>query len=358
MEKNPFNLQFGKRPKQFLARQDVLDTFLNSLDDMDSAEKESLLVGIRGIGKTTLLSDIAESMKVNKQWVVINTFASDHITKDISDTLVYEYQKRFPKQKISGINIGAAGISVGLNFNNPSQKYGFATQFRILIDAFTKEDIGILFLVDELVNVPEVRDFLSNYQILLRENKKMALLLAGLPNNVSSVLNDKVLTFLWRINRLELGAINTQIILFSYEDIFENFEVSAGVLEKAAKLTQGYPYLYQLIGYYLFQFASDAKRIGEKELDRAIEVAKNQLFDKVLKLMYLEMSPKDQEIFLALGKLESPIHFSDVASQVGETKNYTAQYRLRLIELGVIREAGYGLVEFVVPFTKDFLKTL
>ena len=65
MTKNPFTLTFGKQPDSFIYRYEnsnrIIETFTES-----SLSQTYMLEGIRGCGKTVLMTSIANSFKESK----------------------------------------------------------------------------------------------------------------------------------------------------------------------------------------------------------------------------------------------------------------------------------------------------
>ena len=58
MSKNLFDPRFGKRPTQFIGHEDILRDINAMLDDPDEEEKVTIISGIKGSGKTAMLSEI------------------------------------------------------------------------------------------------------------------------------------------------------------------------------------------------------------------------------------------------------------------------------------------------------------
>ena len=66
----------------------------------------------------------------------------------------------------------------------------------------------MLFTVDEVdPTLDEMVQLAAFYQHFVREGRKVALLMAGLPHNISSLLNNKTVSFLRRSNRRALDRI-------------------------------------------------------------------------------------------------------------------------------------------------------
>lgn len=55
---NPFNPSFGRVPSIFLNRGQLINDVLGELDNPDSPYKVSIVYGMRGVGKTTFLTEI------------------------------------------------------------------------------------------------------------------------------------------------------------------------------------------------------------------------------------------------------------------------------------------------------------
>lgn len=53
---------------------------------------------------------------------------------------------------------------------------------------------------------------------------------------------------------------------------------------------------------------------------------------------------------------DGPAAMSDIAARLGAGASYTSQYRLRLIRHDMIRPAGRGKVEFVLPNLREYLQ--
>lgn len=68
----------------------------------------------------------------------------------------------------------------------------------------------MLFTVDEVdPTLDEMVQLAAFYQHFVREGRKVALLMAGLPHNISSLLNNKTVSFLRRSNRRALEPFPT-----------------------------------------------------------------------------------------------------------------------------------------------------
>ena len=73
------------------------------------------------------------------------------------------------------------------------------TRMNRLFKSLEKYDIGLRITIDEIrVTLGEMIAFASTYQLFVREGKRVGLLMAGLPQQVSALLRDESVSFLRR----------------------------------------------------------------------------------------------------------------------------------------------------------------
>ena len=92
----------------------------------------------------------------------------------------------------------------------------FQLLFQDALEKLTKKGFHVLINIDEVHLTPLLKKFASCYQIMIRNNLNVSLLMAGLPENVSEIQNDDVLTFLLRANRIVLNPLDIESIKNSY----------------------------------------------------------------------------------------------------------------------------------------------
>ncbi|EFG55214.1 hypothetical protein LA664_01140 [Lactobacillus amylolyticus] len=66
----------------------------------------------------------------------------------------------------------------------------------------------VLITIDEVKSNKELKKFASYYQLLNRQDHPVALMMAGLPENISELQNEDVMTFLLRDKRIALSSLN------------------------------------------------------------------------------------------------------------------------------------------------------
>ena len=96
-----------------------------------------------------------------------------------------------------------------------------------------------------------LEQLVTAYQELVGEGLNVALVMAGLPGAVCATLNDRVLTFLNRARKVTLEPLSVGDVDAYYQRAFEelDLDIPGDLRLRAARATQGSPYMLQLIGY-------------------------------------------------------------------------------------------------------------
>jgi len=355
---NPFNPAFGKRPRLFFGRQDISRAILSAVGEENSPWRTTLITGGRGAGKTTLLSDIRiniDNLDAVALYVVPNEALLESILVQLYRQLPKSATDALPELKNISVNLG---VSVGFEKNRqmPSFTETFSFQIMELLDAYMKREKHVVFLIDEAQkHTEDMRIFINTYQDLIMRDYSVSMVLAGLPSVVSDILSDDVLTFLRRAKQVELENVEIMIVQHEFRKVFSGLaaSLSEDIIIKAANATYGYPYLIQLVGYYLWEkmHQSNAGDI----LDDVLFDSKAELFRNVHRLIFAELSNRDREFVFAMAEDEGYSSVSDIGKRMKKEKNFISLYRERLISAGVVKSAGHGTLCFCYPYMREFL---
>ncbi len=354
-----FQPTFGNRPEQIVGRDGELHDFLRGLDEIPgSRERCTLILGQRGMGKTALLLEIADRA-INKGFVVARVTAHEGMPQAIIEQIQLNGSQYFSdKRSVTGVTAGALGFSFGLSFSEPAQQqFGFRTKLSMLCDRLAEKNKGVVILIDEVLTSPAMREVAASYQELVGEQKNIAMVMAGLPAAVSGVLNDKVLTFLNRAKKVELGEISVSAIKAYYTHAFKAMGIACSerLLEQAADLTRGLPYLMQLIGYYLSLYSQDTSKITNSTLRQAESASMKDMENNVFRPILSPLSDNDLLFLNALSKLDPPAKIADLQKEIGEKGPAIQPYRKRLMDAGIIESPRRGELVFTVPYLKEYL---
>lgn len=358
-----FSPSFGNRPSYLVGREDILGTFDSALQSSPGdRDRAMLLLGQRGSGKTVLLWELADRARKKGFVVASPTVVSENMLERIVEK-IQDDGSRYVKgkgPKLSGGSIGALGFSVGLQFTRDVQETKtFQYKLTQLARRLSKEGHGILILVDELqANSPEARQLVISFQELVGEGLDVALVMAGLPGAVSATLNDKVLTFLNRARKVELGGLPLSDVEAYYREAFESLDilVDEDLRRRAAQATEGSPYMMQLVGHNIVLRAKPGEAVSEEVLAEALLRARLDFETDVCETTLAALSEVDVAFLQAMSDDAASSKTAEVAKRMDVSVDYAQKYRKRLIDAGVIEGAGWGSVTFAVPYLADYLR--
>lgn len=355
-----FQPTFGNRPEKYLGRDDVIQQFIAGLKEpVGSRNRCTLFLGQRGMGKTALLLELSDHAQ-KAGYVVARVTAHEGMPQAIIEQFQLNGSKFFDndKRKLTGVTAGTMGFSFGLTFSEAAERqYGFRSKMSLLCDKLAEKGKGALILIDEVRTSVAMREVASAYQELVGDQKNVAIAMAGLPHAVSSVLNDSVLTFLNRAVKVELGTISTQLIRAYYEKAFRlvGITISDELLDRAALSTRGFPYLMQLIGYYVIQYTPEEGTVTDDVMNKSEKAAMKDMEDNVFKPILTPLSDNDIVFLRAMARCNGTVTTSKLQAELGKRGPAIQPYRKRLIEAGVIEAPRRGELLFAVPYLADFL---
>jgi len=357
-----FQPTFGNRPEKYIGRDGVIEQFMAGLrEPVGSRNRCTLFLGQRGMGKTALLLELSDRAQ-RAGYVVARVTAHEGMPQAIIEQFQLNGSKFFndDKRKLTGVTADAMGFSFGLTFSEAAERqYGFRSKMSLLCDKLAEKDKGALILIDEVRTSVAMREVASAYQELVGDRKNVAIAMAGLPHAVSSVLNDSVLTFLNRAIKVELGMISTQLIRAYYEKAFRlvGITISDKLLDRAALSTRGFPYLMQLIGYYVIQYTPKGGTVTDDVMNKSEKAATKDMEDNVFKPILTPLSDNDRVFLRALARCGETATTTKLQAKLGKKGPAIQPYRKRLIEAGVIEAPRRGELVFAVPYLADFLLT-
>ena len=359
---NIFSPTFGYRPQYIVGRDKEISEFIESLEAAPGhPNRATFLLGQRGMGKTVLLLELAERAK-KMDFIAIRTTASEKMLEEIIESIQISGERLIKERKapIKTISAGAFGFSIGLTFTEEIQKnYGFRTKLSLLCEALAKHKKGVLLLIDEIrANTAEMREFATTYQHLVGDGMNIAVVMAGLPNAISSVLNDEVLTFLNRAHKVSLTPLKISDVSACYFQALRYFDIKfdAKILDIAAEATDGYPYMLQLVGYNMIKLLKNETELTKTIVDIAIANSKRVLKEDIFLPCLNPLSIEDKKFLTAMARDVEISRISDIRNRLQVEKSHVQTYRRRLIDFGLIHSPSRGMVAFSVPYLGQYLR--
>lgn len=84
--------------------------------------------------------------------------------------------------------------------------------------------------------------------------------MTGLYQNISDLQNEKNLTYLYRAPKIILSPLNIGAMADNYR---QNIKLTADDAREMAKLTKGYPFAFQVVGYFLWKDSTNFTKVNQ-----------------------------------------------------------------------------------------------
>jgi hypothetical protein len=363
--RNPFTPTFGVTPPSLVGRSQQLEDFTAALEDGPGAPgRTTLYTGARGTGKTVMLNEV-EDLARQQGWRVISETATPGFVERLVDehlaVLLREIDPAGGTARLTGVS---APMGLGGATWQPPQPHQVVPALRAQLSAacevLAETGAGLLVTLDEIHHhhAGELRELASVLQHLVREEREIAFVGAGLPTAVSALLNDDVLTFLRRADRHVLGRVSLDDVSTAIREPIERAgrEISEDQAMQAAEATSGYPFLIQLVGYHVWRQQPQQREISSADVDAGIIAARLRLGSLVHEPAVADLPDVARTFLLAMAHDDGPSKMGDIADRLHVDGNYVSQYRLRLMATGLIEPAGHGYVDFTMPYLRDYLR--
>lgn len=356
---NPFTPSFGQIPPYMAGRSYIVNEILRAFDNgPGDPNLATIFIGARGTGKTALLSLLAEQATAHG-WISASVSAMPGMLDDIIERAqesAGEFVDSPSGTRLRGISIGQL---FSVEWENEGLKGNWRTRMNRILKVLGEHDVGLLITVDEVrVNLDEMIQLASVYQHFVREGKKVALLMAGLPHQVSALLRNESVSFLRRACQYHFGRIDDYEVRDALRKTIEEGGriVCDDALDQMVEASEGFPYMMQLVGFRAWEQSPNNDEITLGDVENGIKLAGLDMRARILDATYRELSDGDLSFLEAMLSDKGASRTADIADRMGVSSNYASQYRSRLLEQGIIGERGRGLVGFDIPFFKGYLR--
>ena len=343
-ERNPYAISFGRIPHQYINRDILIESLIDSLNSDIVSEQAFKITGIRGTGKTVTLTAIERELRRDDKWIVIDLKSNADITKDLVGDLYSEvpFLTKFVDAKL---DLSAFGI--GLKLEKKSPISGLDTALKLLLEEVVKKKKRVLVVIDEVRKTESLTDFIQEFQILIRMELPIYLIVAGLYEDIESIENTDGLTFFLRAEKYEMTPLNIGIIR---EDYKKTLGLDHDAADELARMTKGYAFAYQAFGKYMWE--SGENHITGMVLAQVDEALSQKVYDKI----WSELTERDRW-FLGFIVKKDTMSVAELLEQTKKKHNEWSEPRKRLIEKGIIDGSSRGQISLKLPRFREYVES-
>jgi len=359
-DQNPFRPTFGRTPAELIDREDTLEEFEYGLSIRSGVlGLLSIITGARGVGKTVMLNE-AQDLAQAQGWAVISDTSTPGFLARIADAALLIDQELGdgpPARKVIAFVAGGIGVTTQLP---PERQVEFRNLGARLLGRLDRNGTGLLITLDEIQDADrgELLQLAAVIQHWVRDGLPISFVCAGLPAAISDILNEGVATFLRRADKIDLHSVAVRDVQASYERQFAaaGFILPDGCLAQAAATSLGYPFLVQLIGYFLWREAERGEgTVSQDAAGKAVSAALKRNIRMVVGPAISKASGRDMDYLRAMAIDAGDSSTATVAKRMDASLQLAANYRARLVEAGLIEGAGRGEVRFAIPGLREYL---
>jgi len=373
---NPYTPNAGARPPLLVGRDDQLETFDVLLDRLrrGHTEQSMLITGLRGVGKTVLLTTFEERARA-RGWTTVeaeitkNTDFGGRMAQLVRRALLQAAPKARWKDRAKraaavlrsfqltvspdGAVTGGIDVDALEGVADSGELAEDLTDLLVALgEAVSDHDTGIVFLFDEVqfLNTIEFEALIAALHKTVQRALPITLVGAGLP----------------QLPRLAGEAKSYAERLFKFPRIGELSEAEAAraLVEPAKALdvdydeaavsavveyTEGYPYFIQEYGNGLWDL-TDQPPITLEDVRNARDAVEAKLDGSFFRVRAERTTELELRYMRAMAELgPEPQQAKDVAELLGRTSEQLGPTRSRLIDKGLLYTPGHGLAAFTVP---------
>ena len=340
---NPFSLSFGKEPVNAISRDKQIGEIVDGITSANPEFQTCMITGVRGSGKTVMMTEIAAEIGTQKDWIVVEL----NPERDMLHTLTAELSNRKELLQIfKDAKINLSFLGFGLEIDSEPPITDVVVALDRMLDNLTKKGKRILILLDEAVSNQQVREFASQFQIFIRKNYSLYLIMTGLYDKIYELQNEDTLTFLYRAPKFEMQPLNSMLVAKEYKEVFDITEAQAAEM---ADLVRGYPYAYQVLGYLCYK----KQEPYEEVIDEFDAYLGEYVYDKI----WSELSGEDRNAITAIAKLDDG-KVEEIRGVLNWSSGQFSVYRDRLMKKGLIASPMYGHLELTLPRFAEYVSQI
>ena len=337
---NPFTIVFGRKPAEMIERFPQRHEILDNFTSPNANQQLYMITGIRGSGKTVLMSSISDTLRQEKNWIVIELNPELDLLQNLAAKLSSHAlcQEWFRKAKLN-----LSFLNLGLEISGEPPITDLETAIIRMLESIRSHGKRLLITIDEVTDTPQMRVFASSFQILVRLNLPVFLLMTGLYENIYELQSRKNLTFLFRAPKIQLPALDLSAIRIRYKNVFHLEDADA---VRMTEWTGGYPFAFQLLGYLAWNNGGNYPGV--------LDEYKQYLYEYVYNKLWSELSPKDRRVLRGIVEAEDySIHAIKEKLQMSD--NEWNPYRQRLIRKGIVDGSQRGILRLTLPLFDQFV---
>lgn len=337
---NPFTITFGKKPNEYVSRPLLQNEIIEEYLSEQSSNQVYMITGVRGSGKTVLMTQIAATLREKENWIVLECNPEVDLLSNAASKLS---SNPFCSEIFRNAKLNLSALGLGIEIKGVPPIRDVETALSEMLRQLKNHGKRVLFTIDEATNNQNMRIFAASFQNFLRQDLPVYLIMTGLYENIEELQNEKSLTFLYRAPKIRMKPLNIFTISDKYKEIFETDESTA---RNMARMTGGYPFAFQVLGYLCWE----NRTYNHSVIIEFRHYLEEYVYDKI----WSELSKKDRTVIKAVAEAGDG-SIKVIRERLHMSTNEFNPYRQRLIKKGILNGDQHGQVYLELPQLKEFI---
>jgi AAA ATPase domain len=384
-EDNPYTPNAGAEPRYLAGREPELDSFRVLLRRMKKGhtDQSMIVVGLRGVGKTVLLSAFRKITEEEGDLVAIEAEITKHedfgprmgalvrrALFSVAPSAKWKQRGRRAASVLRSFQITVTPegeVSASLSGVDPLEGVAdsgnlsddLTDVFVALGQAAEEHGKGVVFILDEVqfLKLREFEALIAALHKTVQRRLPITLVAAGLPQlpelaGEAKSYAERLFRFP-TVDSLAPGEARKALIEPA-RDLGVGFE--DGAVDEILVYTEGYPYFIQEYGSVIWSFAEETP-ITKENVDDAREAVEAKLDESFFRVRADRTTDAELKYLRAMAELgPTPQLAGDVADVLGRQSTSLGPTRARLIGKGLLWTPSHGYAAFTVPQFDRYMK--
>lgn len=378
---NPFAPGAGTRPPELAGRDRIIEdaTVAIARTKAGRSSKSQMLLGLRGVGKTVLLSEVnriaeragyrtieleaQENRRLAEMLVIplrslLNRLSTLEIAKSVAIRALRDLQ-RFASTftvKVGEVELGVATPGV---IDSGNLETELPELLLLVAEASRAAKTPVAILIDELqyLSAEDLGALIVSIHKIGQRGLPFIVFGAGLPS--IAALAGEAKSYAERlfdyptVDALERVDAERAI---REPMLAEGVEIAPAALAAIVEHTHGYPYFLQEWGSNTWDIAK-ASPITRRDVTRATVTTLRRLDEGFFRVRLDRLTPREKDYMRAMAELGPGPHRSgDIAGVLGVKVTAVGFVRKELMRKGMVYSPQHGETAFTVPMFDAFMK--
>jgi len=379
---NPFSPGAGTQPPELTGRNANLERARIILERVKSGrpDRSSLLIGLRGVGKTVLLNRLQEMAEKDGYYTFLvespeATPLAELLAPGLRQLLLKLDRNEGTKEKLriamnglrsfaSAFNVTIGDIGISVSPSPGIADSGVLNQdiIDLLIavgEAAREAHSAIAIFIDELqyVQKKELSALFAGIHRIGQLGLPLVIFGAGLPQLAG--LSGEAKSYAERLFEFQsIGPLGNDDARLAITEPLGRHSVAIeeAALDMIINSTEGYPYFLQEWGAHAWLIAGETP-ITKLDIQNATEAAITTLDNGFFRVRFDRLTPSEKEYLRAMAELgKGPHRSGDVAAKLGRQVEVVAPIRSKVISKGMVYAPAHGDTAFTVPKFDEYMK--